>query len=337
MELTSTPVPVPDGSAAVRRIAVLLARNGTAGLPAALAALVQGAALRSAVLRSCGPGRAGELVAVGGDVVHAVPASGTRSAASVIELPVRGPGAALLGTLTVVGAQPAALPALRAAAAVVALTLAGCPLERPEQRLEELLEDAEAERDALADRLHDGAVQDLVAARYAADAALTGADLAVARHAVQAALVALRRTLWHLRPRGGNGLAEALRGLSERQYEAGLRPLLLHLPPGGGTFRGPAAELAYRLVQALALATGPDAPVTVVLRRGSAPGALSVQVTGAGPLPGIERWGRRARALGGELTAAPGRICLVLPGTGAPLTPAAPLPGGRPSTAKATP
>ncbi len=73
---------------------------------------------------------------------------------------------------------------------------------------------AEADADAAADGLHDGALQALVVARYAADAAVRGGDPAAARDAVQEALVALRRAVWLLRPRGAQGLLEALRQLA---------------------------------------------------------------------------------------------------------------------------
>jgi signal transduction histidine kinase len=59
---------------------------------------------------------------------------------------------------------------------------------------------AEAQADAAADTLHDGALQALVVARYAADAAVRGGDASAARDAVQDALVALRRAVWLLRP-----------------------------------------------------------------------------------------------------------------------------------------
>ena len=93
--------------------------------------------------------------------------------------------------------------------------LAGVPGQRrPDERGPDLpcavLSLAEAEADAAADALHDGALQALVVARYAADAAVRGADPAAARDAVQHALVALRRAVWLLRPRGDRGLLEAL-------------------------------------------------------------------------------------------------------------------------------
>ena len=74
----------------------------------------------------------------------------------------------------------------------------------------DLLAAAERDLDCLADRLHDGALQALVVARYACDAVARGADPALARDAVQDALVTLRREVWLLRPRGDDGLMTAL-------------------------------------------------------------------------------------------------------------------------------
>ena len=98
------------------------------------------------------------------------------------------------------------------------------PLHRDDRRTDlpsAVLALAEAEAAATADALHDGALQALVVARYAADAAVRGGDPAAARDAVQQALVALRRAVWQLRPRGDQGLVTALEQLAVQILDAG--------------------------------------------------------------------------------------------------------------------
>ncbi|MCW2608525.1 MAG: hypothetical protein JWO60_3218, partial [Frankiales bacterium] len=182
--------------------------TGPAPLPAGLELLVAGLGLTSAVLRTSGHGSG--VLAVAGDVVHAVPAMrGDLPSSGAVDVPV--PGHLLV--LTVVGARPSQLPCLRSAAAVLGLAAAGhssCSAD-----VEALLLDGDDDGDLLADALHDGPVQTLVVARYACDSALRGGDAALARDAVQEAVVDLRRTLWHLRGRGQSDLPAALVALAE--------------------------------------------------------------------------------------------------------------------------
>lgn len=175
-------------------------------------------------------------------------------------------------------------------------------------RLTELLEDAEAQRDALADMLHDGLVQTLMVARYAADVAVRGGDATLARDAVQDAVIELRRSIWHLRPRGDAGLLSALEQLSTRLVEFGGSDVTV-LADRGTDLTGPAAVTAYRLVQDVAQVD--SGPVRVVLVRES--DTLLIEVVGGAALACPQRWERRAAALGGELTATAGRVRLALP------------------------
>lgn len=151
-----------------------------------------------------------------------------------------------------------------------------------------------------ADRLHDGPVQSLVAARYAVDLAARGGDASLARDAVQQALVELRAALWHLRPRTGDDhdLAEALTQLSEQLARDGRPVLSLDLESGS-----PAAfaAAAFRLVQAVALPEGAQ-PVEVVVRRTA--NAWTLTVTGGSPLNDAEQWLAATEALGGRLRTA---------------------------------
>jgi signal transduction histidine kinase len=169
---------------------------------------------------------------------------------------------------------------------------------------------AEAEADAAADALHDGALQALVVARYAADAAVRGGDAAVARDAVQDALVALRRAVWLLRPRGEQGLIEALEQLAAQVVEAGGAPVLLDVDEVAAavldTSLAPAAATAaYRLVQRAAGA----APLTVRLRRTPTGLRIALDV----PLTDPAGEALRARAVGGALLATRDGASLHLP------------------------
>jgi signal transduction histidine kinase len=292
-----------DGCVTVGRVATLLTAGSEADLPDALDLLVADLGLRSAVLREAsGTGR-GDVLAVAGGVMHAVPLSrgpgGRRPQAAAVELPVHA-GDRVIATLTVVGGRPSQLPALRACAAVLALRLDSRPSPAPE-----VFAAADAEVNALADALHDGPVQDLVVARYAADAAAAAADPARSRDAVQGALVAVRRALWLLRPRGAadGGLSGALCALSDQLARWGTTPLLLELDADADAGLSPAqAAAAYRLVQAVA--TGAE-PVTVTLRR-TPDGGCALTVVGGQPLPSAA-WTARAHALGARLTSTPGR------------------------------
>lgn len=169
-----------------------------------------------------------------------------------------------------------------------------------------LLQAADAEADALADELHDGALQALVAARYAADAAVRGGDPVVARDAVQEALVALRRVVWLLRPRGADDLPGALAELAAQRVAAGAEPLELDLDAEVAAALPPLARAAaYRFVQAVVSGSA------VRLTRTGSDALLSVD----GPLLDPTAWAARAAALGGRLADVDAlrSSCLILP------------------------
>jgi hypothetical protein len=308
------------------RIAGLLAELGESGLTEALDLLVAELGLRSAVLRdtdleAASPGPGG-VRAVAGETSHAVPAMrvvpAVDASAATVELPVRAAGRDA-ANLTVVGARPSQLPTLRAVAAVLGLALARTPRGVAADAVVDLVSAADADADAAADRLHDGAVQALVVAHYAAEAATRGGDPAAARDAVQGALVELRRALWHLRPRGtgGDGLAGALGQLANRLDEAGLPALGFVLDePLAAALSDAVTSTAYRLVQAIALQPGGD-PVRVGLRREGSTAVIDID--GGLPLPDVDSWTGRARALGGSLTSRGSRTRVAVP-LNAPLT-----------------
>lgn len=292
-----------DPCALLARLAGELATG--AGVADVLPAAVRAVGLRSAVLRD----GTGTLLAVAGEVMHAVPAERADCRpAPVLELPVplRGCPAA---TLTVVGAGPGDLPLLRALAALLGLALTGAPAGLPL----ELLEVIDAESTAAADTLHDGPVQQLVAARLVADAAVRGGDVVAVRDAVQAALLSLRRTLWFLRPRGGDGggLIPALRQLSERLVEAGRPALRLDADEDAARALSPqAASLAYRLAQAVA--AGEGRPASTVRLRCDRDRVLMRVEAPLRPAAG-GGWAARARAVGGSISTDAAGVLLTVP------------------------
>lgn len=302
------------------RLAELLADAGDAAIPDVLDLLVEELGLRSAVLRETGddssPVRSsGRLRAVAGEAVHAVPAMRVVSTGAVstpVELPVRA-GGRDIGVLSVFGGRPSQLPVLRAAAAVIGLALSRPARTAASDAVNDLVAAADAESAAAADLLHDGPVQALVVAHYAAEAAARGGDCDAAREAVQAALIELRRALWHLRPRGvaDGGLPAALGLLSSRLEESGRSPLAFVLDePLAAALPSAVVSTGYRLVQALALPEGVDS-VRITLRRENAHVVLDVE--GGAPLRDLSRWMTKATALGGSITSSDGRTRLVVP------------------------
>ncbi len=306
--------PALAGAVLPGQIAQLLADRGAAALAEALELVVTELGLLSAVLREADsrPGSSrppGRLLALAGEAVHAVPPMRVVSddgRSTAVELTVRFDGRDV-GVLSVLGAHPSALPALRACSAVLGLALSQSTHHRlpaacgPDVAAD-LVAAADAVADATADRLHDGPVQSLVVAHYAAEAAVRGGDPTAARDAVQGALVELRRALWHLRPRGADdaGLPGALGLLSARLEEAGRPPLGLVLDETLAAALPPAlVSTAYRLVQAIALPTGAE-PVRVALH-GDGP-TVVLEIEGGAPLPDAERWAAAARALGGSFS-----------------------------------
>ena len=168
----------------------------------------------------------------------------------------------------------------------------------------------EAEADAAADALHDGALQALVVARYAADAAVRGGDPVMARDAVQEALVALRRAVWLLRPRGDQGLLEALGQLAGQVAACGGALLLLDVDESlagslDDQLAPAAATAAYRLVQR----TAGELPLTVRVRRTASGLRIALDV----PLTDPAGEALRARAVGGALLATRDGASLHLP------------------------
>lgn len=282
--------PADLAAEAIARLTVHLGQVGADGIQQGLDLLIDGFGLTCALVRD----RDGGLRAASGSLVEA-------AEQPIIELPL---GGTLPAALTVVGAARGQLPLLRVAAAVLGLALSAAPAQ-------ELVLLCEQDRDALADALHDGPMQHLVAARYAADAAVRGADVRQARDAVQGALLALRRTIWQLRPRNDN-LATGLAELSLRLAEGDQRRLEATVLPGSEQLGPAATALVYRLVQTIALAgNAADDPLAVTVRTGAH--QVLVRVSAGCPGLDVEGWDRRARALGGRLYHARTDLALRLP------------------------
>ncbi len=109
---------VVDPAVILGRVAAVLAEG--VPLPEALAELVHELGLRAAVVRAAD----GQLIAVAGEALHAVPPERARgTTAPTVELPVPGRSTRPSASLTVVGAYPSQLPALRAAAAAAAAVI----------------------------------------------------------------------------------------------------------------------------------------------------------------------------------------------------------------------
>lgn len=185
---------------------------------------------------------------------------------------------------------------------------------RTEERLADLpsavLSLAESDATAAADALHDGALQALVVARYAADVAVRGGNAEAARDAVQDALVALRRAVWLLRPRGDQGLLEALGQLAAQVVAGGGAPVVLDVDEAlaevlDAELAPAAATAAYRLVQRAA----GDTPLTVRVRRTATGLRIALDV----PLTDPAGEALRARAVGGALLATRDGASLHLP------------------------
>jgi len=206
-----------------------------------------------------------------------------------------------------------------------AVPQSGCTTtQAPGGAVLDLIAATDAAADAAADRLHDGPIQALVVARYAADLAVRGGDPVLARDAVQDALVQLRAALWHLRPRrpSEGDFSAALSQLSQHLLDEGRDGLEADVDLDVARALPPSfASIAYRLVQAVALPLSAG-PVGLSLRR--VHGCFTLELVGGAVLDALGAWAGGARALGGTLTAEPGppsRLLLSVPDTTAGVQP----------------
>jgi len=248
--------------------------------------------------------------APGGAVLAAAQRSGaaalrgrTQSDSWVLDIPVRGRGAAL-GVLTATSstgftaADGEMLRGIADAFALATATPAGTSLPAAQVIL-----DSEADRALVAAELDESVAEALVALRH------IGAGRVDESAAV--ALADVRRIARELRARAlDDGLRRALRGLTARGARVHAQDAALDLLPP------PVAVLVQRVAEAVCRAAVGQTQVTattdqdtVKLRVESADNAIDASE--------VERWRRRARAFRGELSQWPWGVELTLPkGTG---------------------
>jgi hypothetical protein len=181
--------------------------------------------------------------------------------------------------------------------------------------------DAEADRAQVAAELRDNVGQALVTIRYAAERVAAGhVEPSALLDAVQAAMTALRDAQRDLRAHAlEDGLSSALRQLAGRDSRSwpadglpaaqvvvhGCEPWLDELPPPVAVTMQRVAEAALR---------GASGPATVRVTGGQDLVKLAVQCADiAYDTSELDRWERRARALGGHLRARSDGVDLTLP------------------------
>ena len=283
-----------DGT--ISTLARLLAAEGLPGLGKALQVLADAVGARRVVLRSLPDGvplarsdRPFDLIA---DESSAAPAR-------TLQIPVRRRGH-ILGLLTVTSASPLndqAADVISAAADVIALALAAVPASY-ETSTQAVL-DGEADRAQLAAEVDERLRESLVALRHT--------DPAHAAGAVTAALAAARDIVRELRATALHGglrraLAE-LRGTGVAVHASD--PALDRLSPAVAVVVERVAEVVVRTAVGTVQIAATVGNRAVKLSAESADNAVDVSE--------LERWARRARALGGELRYWPGGVELNLP------------------------
>jgi hypothetical protein len=218
----------------------------------------------------------------------------------------------LVGFLTVIAADDLAdhdVRLIEAHADLLALALSAVS---PRAETAAHVLDEEAERAEVAAVLREGPLASLVAARYALD---TGSERSAVRAVVQQALRELRRVVVAQRAGGVDGdLARGLRGLVEDLRHSGCRVDLLIADLPAGSVPPSAAVTAYRVVAAAL--NGVSGRPSVIVTGDVAAECLIVSVTGARDphdAGALDRWARRARALGGSLERHPDGVVLRLP------------------------
>ncbi len=297
----------------------LLAVRGRAAIPDVLGLAAE--AVRAATVTVRAPRPPGRVIAT----YPQRPVGASAAASSVLDVPVRA-GDHLYGVLTACAQAPftaSAAGALCGVADVLALALA---VASHDDAPAQALLDAEADRADVAAQLHDTVGQALVAARYSAELALTGrGDPQAVTDGLQAALVSLRGCLRGLRSRAVDGrlgsLLSELAGdyASRRAAGDGDVPVVRlrgvdH--PAVETLPAPVAVLAHRVVEAALAGVTGHVTVSVTVRahrlKLSVEGAENPSDAGA-----LDRWTRRASALGGELVRVWNGVRLDVPTSGA--------------------
>ena len=317
----SSPLGVQPRATALAAAARMLAAQGVAGIDAVLADAAAAIGCAGIALRRTGHGEAFAAVTAARIAVPQQPTAERW----VLDAPARAFGQ-VLGILTATAVtpfEPAQAELLTAYADLLALALAAEPESGPDGStgVARLVLDEEAERARLAAELQETVGQALVAVRYAAERVAAGVDpAAVLDEPVRAALETFRLAHGDLR-------AHAL--------DAGLRVALTALAARGGGDRPADGEPARRVTVAAAdpaLDGVPPAVAITVQRvaeaalRGSRgdvwvsasrnPDGVKLTVECADiacDASELDRWARRALALGGDLQARPDGVELRLP------------------------
>jgi hypothetical protein len=285
-----------DALAAVARS---LAAHGLDGLGEALAVLGAAVSGRAAVRR--------------------VPRQrSTRRGGVLLDVPLRIAGSAY-GVLEVRTRMP--LDASGAALVTAAADIVCLAFAASESAGEQEMLDAEADLAAVASLLRDTVGQALVAARYAADLAVLGRlPVEAVPEALQAALRALGGVLGDLRSRAVDGrLGAALRELSGVRSAAddgegsdAVQVVVRAEDPALDELPASVGMLALRVV----LAALARPPATVRVNARVIDDRLKLDVTCAEnpyDAPTLERWARRASALGGLLECHDHGVSLTVP------------------------
>jgi hypothetical protein len=241
----------------------------------------------------------------------------------LLDAPVRACGR-ILGVLTARGGAPfnaAGAALLTSYADLLALALAAVPHPGGLVAAGRTVLEEEAERARLAADLYDTVGEALVAIRYAADLVVAGrADAGVLDEAVRGAHGTLRRSLRDLRAQAlDDGLRAALRGLAVRSggdRPADGRPALLITVQARDSaldaVAPPIAVTVQRIAEAVLRST--TGRVTVSATCDVHGVKLHVDSADIGcDASELDRWARRAKALGGRLDVRPDGVELRLP------------------------
>jgi hypothetical protein len=294
--------PKPAARSTLADVARLLASRGVDGIPAALGLAVDAIDARQAVL--CGPDTT-TVLAVARPDRAAAPSLGPR-----LDVPVRRTGE-LLGVLTLTAKRAltgADAQLLTAVADLIGLALAADGVGQSWRAGRAVL-DEEADRAQVAATLLEGVGQALVSVRYAAELVAAGRDEPAALDdPVRAALAAVRQAHRDLRAHALEaGLRAALRELPERwagdRPDDGMSELRLSVEaddPGLDSLAPPVAVTVQRVAEA-ALRGASGQATLLAFRHGERVKLCVDSAEIAYDASELNRWARRAQALGGDL------------------------------------
>lgn len=306
--------PQPAAGSTLGDIARLLAGQGAVALPEALRRVAAAVAASQLVLR--GVDTSTVLAVAYADRAP------SRSAMRVLDVPVRRTGQ-LVGVLTATARRAftdADARLLTAAADVLALSLVADGTGRSWAAGRAVL-DEEADRAQVAATLLEGVGEALVSVRYAAELVAAGrVEPTALDEPVRAALAAVRHAHRDLRAHALEaGLRAALRDLPERwagdRPDDGMSELRVSVDaddPGLDTVAPPVAVTVQRVAE-VALRGASGLAAVRAFRDGETVKLCVDSAEIAYDASELDRWGRRAQALGGDLRLRPDGVELSLP------------------------